>query len=228
MSTWTTYDSESHDTYARARVRPGLIEVTLKLTLATFNPAKTARLRSLCDGLPVQIHEPDLTLPILDETSATHLGNAVAKAIACSHAMGGATLASDGGLVIPVLGDRWESTLTHRATGQNVTDAERARRLLARMRNIAAPQREAYWTEAIAVARDGKLVCAWETDGMLGRIGDEFKQNPTAPEGFWADGVWETQEGKKRWELNTSERIDSADPWAQLYDPVNRFLARMA
>jgi inosine/xanthosine triphosphate pyrophosphatase family protein len=202
--------------------------VTLDLTLATFNPAKAVRLRSLCDGLPVRIRETGLTMPVVDESSATHLGNAIAKAIGWSRAVGGTTLASDGGLVIRALGDGWESTLTHRATGEDVIDAERARRLLARMRDVAGALREAYWTEAIAVARDGVLVSAWETDGMLGRIGDEFRQNPIGPAGFWADGLWETPEGKKRWELTPSERTDGADPWAQLHEPVNSFLARMA
>jgi inosine/xanthosine triphosphate pyrophosphatase family protein len=205
-----------------------LIEMTLELTLATFNPAKAVRLRSLCDGLPVRIRESGLTLPMVDESSATHLGNAIAKAIGWSRAVGGVTLASDGGLVIPALGDGWESTLTRRATGEDVTDAERARRLLARMRDVAGTLREAYWTEAIAVARDGVLVCAWETDGMLGRIGDEFRQDPVGPDGFWADGLWETPEGKKRWELTASERADGADPWAKLHEPVNSLLARMS
>jgi inosine/xanthosine triphosphate pyrophosphatase family protein len=201
--------------------------VTLEITLATFNLAKAERLQSLCDDLPVRFRGLNQPLPMVNESSETHLGNAIAKAIGWSRAVTGVALASDGGLVIPSLGDGWESLLTRRATGVDVTDAERARRLLARMRDITAGLRGAYWTEAIAVALDGKLFCAWETDGMLGRIGDEFRQDPIGPPGFWADGVWETAEGKKRWELNASERLGSADPWAKLHGPVNRFLARM-
>ena len=202
--------------------------MTLELTLATLNAAKAVRLRALCEGLDVRFREVAEPQPAISEGSSTHLGNAIAKAIGWSLAVGGAALASDGGLVIPALGDGWESTLTHRATGEDVADAERARRLLVRMRDSSGPQREAYWAEAIAVAREGVLVCAWETDGMLGRIGEAFRPDPEGPEGFWADGLWETPDGRKRWELSGPERATSADPWAQLFEPVNSFLARMA
>jgi inosine/xanthosine triphosphate pyrophosphatase family protein len=202
--------------------------VTLELTLATLNAAKVVRLRSLCDGLDVTFRDVTGNPPAIAETSETHLGNAIAKAVGWSRVVGGAALASDGGLVIPALGDGWESTLTRRATGEDVGDAERARRLLARMRDLEGLRREAYWAEAIAVARDGVLVCAWQTDGMLGRIGEEFKPDPNGPEGFWADGLWETLEGKKRWGLSEDERAVGADPWAQLFEPVSSFLARMA
>ena len=164
---------------------------------------------------------------IIHETSPTHLGNAVAKAVGWSRAQGGVTLASDGGLVIPALGPGWESTLTHRATGEFVAEPERARRLLARMGHLRGTQREAYWAEAIALARDGVLLCAWEADGMLGHIGELFKADPTGPQGFWADGLWETTDGRKRWELSEPERGLSADPWVQLFMPVNSFLAQL-
>jgi hypothetical protein len=95
------------------------------------------------------------------------------------------------------------------------------------MRELGGSQREAYWAEAVVVARDGLLINAWETDGMLGRIGDEYRANPDGPEGFWADGLWETPEGKKRWEFSEAERTVGADPWAQLFPPVNELLARM-
>lgn len=205
----------------------GLELVTLRMTLATLNPAKAVRLRFLCNGLSVQFREFAGPQPIIHETSPTHLGNAVAKAVGWSRALGGVSLASDGGLIIPALGTGWESTLTHRATGESVAEAERARRLLARMGHLRGAQREAYWAEAIALARDGVLLCAWEADGMLGRIGEFFKANPAGPQGFWADGLWETASGHKRWELSESDRGLSADPWVQLFAPVNSFLAQM-
>ncbi len=199
----------------------------LEVTIATANPAKAAHLRDLCEGLDVRFSNSSKQQLRTEENASTHLGNAIAKAVACSRYAEGAALASDGGLVIPCLGDLWESTLTHRATGGNITDSERARRLLARMRHLLLQQRNAYWAEAIAIARDGILVCAWETDGMQGQIGNAFRADPYGANGFWADGLWETYSGKKRWELSTMERASLSDPWVQLFPVVNGFLARM-
>ena len=201
--------------------------MTLNIIIATTNPAKADRLQSLCTGVDVRFVEPHHPSLLIDESSPTHLGNAIAKALSWSRVSPDVALASDGGLVIPALGDKWESTLTHRATGADVEDSERARRLLSRMRGIDWSQRSAYWVEAIAVARAGSLTCAWEVDGLLGVIGENYRANPDGPKGFWGDGLWETIEGKKRWELSDYERNEKLDTWYQLFAPVNAFLARM-
>lgn len=199
----------------------------MELLLATSNPAKAERLRKLVDGLDVRFVRPEGALPEVSESSRSHLGNAIAKALSWSKASGGAAIASDGGLAIPALGDGWESTLTRRETGgPEVLDDERARRLLRRMRDLHGARREAYWTEAVALGRDGLLVSAWEADGTVGRIGDAYEP-AIGPEGFWADGLWETLGGKKRWQLTDEERSAILDPWSTLTGPVRDMIARM-
>ena len=93
--------------------------------LGTTNPAKLERLRWLLDGLPIETVDPSsLGLSGLDieESGATHEENAGLKAEAWSQAAGLPALASDGGLVIPALGDDWLSLHTRRFAGE---DAER-------------------------------------------------------------------------------------------------------
>lgn len=198
--------------------------------LATTNPAKSERLATLCKGLLLSLTDgsglPDL--PEVDETGASHMGIAVQKAIAWSQRYDAIALSSDGGLVIPALGDDWKSTLTRRGTGEGVADEERARRLLSRMRDISGSRREAYWAEAVALARNGVLVCAWETDGLRGIIGEQYRPNPQGPAGFWADGLWENADGRKRWEISTEQQLAGADPWAQLRDPIRDLLAKLS
>ena len=203
--------------------------MTLSLLLATGNPAKAERLKIVCAGVDIAFRDSSTldALPSADETDGTHLGNAIAKALAWSRECGGTSLASDGGLVIPGLGAGWESTLTKRATGDDVSDAEHARRLLRRMRAFDGARREAYWTEAVAVVRDSLLQCAWESDGMFGVIGHEYRPNLDGPSGFWADGLWETADGRKRWELTEEERLIGGDPWAALGPEVRNLLARL-
>lgn len=203
--------------------------MALALLLATANAAKAERLRALCTGVDVTFRDApsQKSVPAVDESAATHLGNAIAKALAYSRAFGGTALASDGGLVIPALGAAWESTLTKRATGDDVPDAERARRLLGRMREFEGSRREAYWAEAMAVARDGRLECAWESDGLAGVIGTAYRPDESGVPGFWADALWETTEGRKRWELTDDERRAGDDPWTALAPEVRNLLARL-
>ena len=197
--------------------------------LATTNPAKSERLAAICDGLPLALIDGTAVhdAPNVDESGASHMGIAVQKAIAWSQHFGEAALASDGGLVIPALGDDWQSTLTRRSTGEDVPDEERARRLLSRMRDLSGIGRESYWAEAVALARNGILVCAWETDGLRGSIGEAYRPDPQAPEGFWANALWETADGRRRWELSDEERATGADPWTQLRGPIREVLAKL-
>jgi inosine/xanthosine triphosphate pyrophosphatase family protein len=197
-----------------------------EVLVATTNPAKAHRLRMVCDGL-VSFREMPNEAPVIEEEAVSHLGNAIAKAVGWTRTLGGVAIASDGGLVIPALGAGWESTLTKRQTGVDASDEERARRLLRRMSELVASRREAFWTEAIAIAREGALVGAWEADGTAGRIGLAYEPDPNGPAGFWADGLWEDLRGRKRWQLSEADRQGILDPWATLTSPVRDVLTRM-
>jgi hypothetical protein len=62
---------------------------------------------------------------------------------------------------------------------------------------------------------------------MSGVIGHEYRPNLDGPSGFWADGLWETADGRKRWELTEEERLIGGDPWAALGLEVRNLLARL-
>ena len=138
------------------------------LVLATRNPAKAVQLRELLAGLDLELTDgasfPDA--PDAEEEGGSHLAIAIAKAAAWSRALGTLVVASDGGLSIPALGDGWSSLITRRGTGEDVPDEERAQRLLRRMRELEDERRACWWTEAVAVARSGELLGAWEANGI--------------------------------------------------------------
>lgn len=201
------------------------------LLIATRNAAKAARLAQLC-ALPDIALEHSFSAdagPDVQENSASHLGDATRKAVEWSRMERGAAIASDGGLAIPALGDHWESLVTRRSTGGDVSDEEHAARLLRRMRNLEGEERSAHWIEAIAVASDGKLVGAWEAKGLDGFIAEAYVGQANGPAGFWIEGLWHARgSGQVLWRLSPADRIAAGDPWAKLAAPVRDLLTRMA
>ena len=205
--------------------------MTLSVLLATTNPAKVERLRALAAGLDLALVEASgiASPPDIDEDGASHLGNAIHKAVVWSRAHPAVALASDGGLAIPALGDDWSSLVTRRGTGGDVSDEEHATRLLRRMRDLDGDLRAAHWTEAIALARDGALLGAWEASGLRGRIADEYLPLADSTGGFWIDGLWVASvSGKRHWELSEADLAAEDDPWLTLTPLVRDLLRRLA
>ena len=147
----------------------------LSVLAATRNPDKAQRIRALLDGLDVDLADGSALpgAPDPPEDDQSHLAVAVAKAAAWSRAERCLAVASDGGLVIPALGDGWSSLVTRRGTGAGVSDEERGARLLRRMRGLDGERRACRWTEAVAVARGGELLGAWEASGLNGAIAED-------------------------------------------------------
>lgn len=199
------------------------------LVLATRNTAKAAQLRELLDGLDVELSDgasfPEA--PDVDEEGGSHLAIAIGKAAAWSRALGTLVVASDGGLSIPALGDGWSSLITRRGTGDDVPDEERARRLLRRMRDLEGERRVCWWTEAVAVARVGELLGAWEANGLEGYIAHDFVPPESGTNGFWAGGLWVTHDGVRRWALTAEDTVRLGDPWASLREPLRGLVSRL-
>ena len=135
--------------------------------VATSNSAKLERLHRLLSNLSIEIVAP-MDLGFTDspeEYGSTHLGTAISKAVDWSRSVEILTVASDGGVKIPVLGEHWTSLFTHRATGFNVNDEDRAATLMKLLNPVPEADRNAYWVESVAVAKTGQLIAAWEVTG---------------------------------------------------------------
>jgi inosine/xanthosine triphosphate pyrophosphatase family protein len=197
------------------------------ILLATTNLAKERTFRWLLEGLPLSPVTPgQLGLDSApEEEGDTHEAIARLKAQQWS-AAGGSVLAiaSDGGLVIPALGGRWESRFTHRFAGPAADDAERVRRLLELLRPYQGAAREASWVEALAIADRGEVLASWELRGSTGVISEAPADEPLIP-GFWAFSVWHfPQLGKSYNQLTPQEREALDDHWTRLRPMVQRFL----
>jgi XTP/dITP diphosphohydrolase len=195
------------------------------ILLATTNPAKQQALRELLAGLPLRLVMPQqLGLDSApEEEGETHQAIARLKAREWSLAASMLAIATDGGLVIPALGGRWESRFSHRFAGPAADDAERLRRLLELMRPYRGAEREASWVEALAIADRGEVLASWELTGGAGVIAESAEGSPYVP-GFWAFTVWYFPLlGKTYNQLTPQERDALGDHWRRLRGLVQEF-----
>ena len=207
--------------------------ITSKLTvlIATGNPAKAQQLQGLFSGLPVSFTHPAQVAgpPTVVEDASAHLANAQEKAVAWSRAAGGLALASDGGLVVPALGETWNSLTTRRSMGDGLDDRERAGRMLAMMKPYHGTERRVSFVEALAVARDGEPLDAWQAEGLHGLLDDTYEPAPETPEGFWVAGLWLSLVHSKRyWRLTEAELAAAEAPWLQLRPHLHLLIEKLA
>ena len=196
------------------------------LLLATSNPAKQQRLGWLLEGLslaPVTLDELGLAGREPQEEGATHEENACLKAEFWSSRRDGLVISSDGGLVIPVLGDRWASLRTRRFAGGLAGDEMRVRRLLDLMEPYDGDERRASWVEAVAIADRGQILGSWQVEGATGLLLKRPGSGPRVP-GFWAFSIWYFPELEKSYnELDEGELEVLNDHWIQLKRLVQTF-----
>ncbi len=197
------------------------------ILLATGNPAKQETLRWLLEGLPllpVTPQEAGITADP-DESEDTHEAIARAKSAAWSETASMLAIASDGGLVLPALGNNWESRYTHRFAGPAADDQERVRRLLELMRPYRGAEREASWMEALAIADKGRILASWEVKGATGVISESPGKESETP-GFWIFPLWYFPEyGKYYNELSHSQREALDDHWTRLRQFVTEYFS---
>ena len=209
----------------------GITASKLTVLIATGNAAKAQQLQGLLSGLPVsfsypaQVAEP----PTVVEDGSTHLANAQEKAVGWSRAAGGLALASDGGLVVPALGEAWNSLTTRRSMGDGLDDRERAERMLAMMKLYCGPERRVSFVEALAIARDGEPLDAWQAEGLHGLLDEAYEPAPETPEGFWVAGLWLSLIHSKRyWRLTEAELAAAEAPWLQLRPCLRLLIEKLA
>ena len=195
------------------------------ILLATGNPDKQQEFRRLLNGLPFVPVTPDeagVAGPV-DEEGDTHEAIARDKAVRWSVEGSMVAIASDGGLVIPALGPRWESRYTHRFAGPAADNAERMARLLELMQPFHAEERRASWVEALAIAHSGRVLASWELHGSVGYLDEEPPQGPL-PE-FWVFSVWRfPQFGATYSQLTDAQKGSVGDHWGRLGRLVRRYL----
>ena len=194
------------------------------ILLATGNRDKQAQFREILDGLPLSPVTPgEIGLSSApDEDGDTHEAIARDKAMQWSSSSSMLAMASDGGLVIPALGPRWESRFTHRFAGPAADNGERLARLLELMHSYRGEERRASWVEALALADRGRVLVSWELSGGIGYLDEQPPAGPL-PE-FWVFSVWRfPQYGATYNQLTAVQRDSINDHWGHLRRLVRRY-----
>lgn len=169
-----------------------------KLMAATRNPDKALRLGRLIGrrhallSLPAGVEpiepEPQPRLP----DSEPLITIAQVKAISVSSALGGVrTIASDGGLLVPGLGDRWQPAWTRRFAGPDASNHDRAVALLILAAGLAGDHRRLGWREVVAIAEAGRVIATFTAEATPGWLGQTLPADWVDDgQGFWVPRLW--------------------------------------
>lgn len=202
----------------------------MRLIAATRNRAKAQELARILAGaaevapLPIDAADPP-------EEGNSFEENAIAKAVYWSGLLdrGELVVGTDGGLLIPALGDRWDPLRTRRFAVGAADDVERAEALLALAEHLDGDQRRIAWQEVLAVARDGATLASWSATGEPGVLAHDVDPVLVAAgKGFWVPAVWICPDrgGRRLAELTPEELAARTDHWRLLGENLRVFLSQ--
>jgi len=175
-----------------------------RVVLASSNPGKLRELAALLAPLSLTlVPQGALGIPAVHETGATFLANALLKA---RHAAQGAqlpALADDSGLEVEALGGR-PGVRSARFAGEGASDGDNLRHLLAELRDVPQPRRQARYQCVIVLVRSAldeqPLIARGSWEGHIAGA-------PRGGGGFGYDPVFvPLGEGRSAAELDPAEK----------------------
>jgi XTP/dITP diphosphohydrolase len=156
----------------------------LTLVIATGNPAKTAEIRDLLKGFPINIKNLDDfgPLPPVVEDGDSFDENAYKKASFVSKILGYPALADDSGLVVEALGGA-PGIYSARYAGENASDQQRYTKLLEEMEGQANRRAAFECVISLAVPTGAALTYEGRCEGLIA-------EEPAGEGGFGYDPVF--------------------------------------
>ena len=174
-----------------------------RVVCASGNRGKVRELEALLGGRLTLVPQSDLAVDPVAETGATFLDNALLKARHAAAVTGLPALADDSGLEVDALGGA-PGVRSARYAGEDATDADNVRRLLAELSGVVGGQRIARFRCVLVFlcsARDPQPLVAEATwEGIIA-------QAPRGAGGFGYDPVFEDPSlGRTAAELDAGEK----------------------
>jgi len=199
------------------------------LLIASNNPHKIKKISEIVSGYFDKIILPvDLKRQIfVEENGKSFEENASIKARAYSEIFEDYVIATDGGVMIPVLGEKWNELRTKRFIGEEKKDFERIESLLEMMAPFKGEERRVKWKEAVAIAKKGKILFSKEVSGIEAVIQNGYNKDQYRS-GIWVCSVlFFPQFNKNFFELDTNEVAQVEISWAKIKDEIQNFLVKM-
>ena len=164
----------------------------------------------------------------MEETGNSFEENSQIKACVVAKREHAYAIATDGGVLIPSLGNNWNALLTRRFAGkENINDFDRINALLEMMKNKKGQERMVTWKEAITIASPEGIIFSTEVGGDTGLLQETY--NPEQyKQGIWLCTLWSYPqfEGRNFFELNQKEKEYGEISWWRLRDKTRDFLSR--
>jgi len=154
------------------------------MVIATRNPGKTAEIRSLLEGFPVDIK--NLTdfgpIPEVEEDGTTFDENAYKKSSFTARVLGYPALADDSGLAVAALNGA-PGVFSARYGGEHATDEDRVRKLLAEVKGCSDRRAAFECVISLAVPSGPALTYEGRCEGVLAEA-------PAGANGFGYDPIF--------------------------------------
>jgi XTP/dITP diphosphohydrolase len=169
------------------------------LVIATRNPGKTAEIRDLLHGFPMEIR--DLCdfgpIPEVEEDGLTFDENAYKKSSFTARVLGYPALADDSGLSVAALNGS-PGVFSARYGGERLSDADRCQKLLAEMKGRSDRQAAFECVLSLAVPSGPALTYEGRCEGLL-------TEAPAGANGFGYDPIFFYPEAGKTFAQLTRE-----------------------
>lgn len=191
---------------------------TTTIVIATRNMGKTAEIRDLLDGYPVNIKNLDDFGPIppVVEDGDTFDDNAYKKSSFTARVLGLPALADDSGLMVSAL-DGAPGVYSARYGGEDATDEERCRKLLKALGNRQDREAAFECVISLAVPTGPALTFEGRCDGLI-------TMKPSGSNGFGYDPVFFYPEFNKTFaELTIKEKSTISHRGKALREFCNEF-----
>ena len=187
--------------------------IKLNIVFATSNQDKQRHLASYFRDYGIKLLLPKAHPKSLEENGITFEENAKIKALAYSKLYPQKiVIATDAGLTVPFLKDKWNPLYTRRFVGDNKSDLARAKKFLELLEDAKGGQRAVDWNEGVAVAYNGKLLFSKtyvrkQAGIVMENIPSDFKET-----GYWAAYIIRYPNSNYRW----IDKIDKSNQksWA--------------
>lgn len=148
------------------------------------------------DGINVYLlKDQNINLKIKEDGHSLR-SNAEKKAILISQKTPFLTLASDGGVDVPALGEKWNILKTQRNVGENNSDLQKAKNFLKIMEKLKGEDRKVQHYLALALAKDGQLLWSDEKITERGYIVEKLPDE-NIPNDKWISQIWYYKEFDK-------------------------------